>query len=210
VGVQCHCGLFSCIGYAAFLLLPAGASHCILFLNVLSFHWTPSSWAGAGSPLSGYPGQAKAVEGAQVLKTVTRDSEIADPGGLAGQRSAIGPGAIALCASCNCGALPGVTSCFRHATWQEGESEKKFQSIGRLANKKALRLRPDTWKEGDRARKKVGTERCTDGAVTPLKEWGRQATQVLDQGPWLGAGTETAARGIDRASVFSGMLKRQA
>jgi len=48
--------------------------------------------------------------------------------------------------------------------------KRKFQSIGRLANKKALRLRPDTWKEGDRARKKVGTERCTDGAVTPLKE----------------------------------------
>jgi len=140
------------------LLLPAGASHCILFLNVLSFHWTPSSWAGAGFPLSGCPGQAKAVEGAQVLKTVTRDSEIADPGGLAGQRSAIGSGAIALCASCNCAALPGVTSCFRHATRQEGESEKKVPVNWETGEQESTPASPGHL-EGRRQGKKEGRYR---------------------------------------------------
>jgi len=81
-------------------------------------------WGGAGFPLSGCPGQATAVEGAQVLKPLTRDGT-ADPGRLTAQRSAIGLRATALCASCNCGALPSGTSCIRYPTWQGSKSEKK-------------------------------------------------------------------------------------
>jgi len=98
------------------------------------------------------------VEGAQVLKTVTRDSEIADPGGLAGQRSAIGSGAIALCASCNCGALPGVTSCFRHATRQEGESEKKVPVNWETGEQESTPASPGHL-EGRRQGKKEGRYR---------------------------------------------------